>query len=115
ALVIAPVSMFLTHGFNKRTLVAVSGTVITLAAAWIISAYFVSGARLIGIQDEHLFYVKLSTGSSLNLADLLIAAIIVGTLGVLEDITISQVATVFELKCSNSAIEQNKLYSSGIS
>lgn len=115
ALIIAPVSMILTHGFNKQTWIAILGTVLTLGIACSLSIAFVSAAKLIGIQNEQLFYVKTPNNIPLDLADLLIAAIIIGTLGVLEDITIAQSVTVYELKRSDPGLGMAELYKKGSS
>lgn len=115
ALVIAPASLYLTHGFNKQTSIAVLGTMLSLGIAYALCLIFVSGAKLIGIQNEQLFYIQTVSGAPLNLPDLLIAAIIIGTLGVLEDITIAQSVTVFEIKKANPRLGSMELYEAGSS
>ena len=110
AAIIALVSLYLAHGFNKRTTIALCGTLITLAVSALLAVLFVSMAKLIGLATDQSFYLELGTNISLNLRGLLLGGIIIGALGVLDDVTIGQSATVYELKDANPNLNGKELY-----
>lgn len=110
AAAIALVSLYLAHGFNKRTTIALCGTLITLTVSALLAILFVSMARLIGIATDQSFYLELGTNINLNLRGLLLGGIIIGALGVLDDVTIGQSVTVHELKDANPNLGVKELY-----
>ncbi|MEK7187279.1 MAG: YibE/F family protein [Patescibacteria group bacterium] len=113
AVVIAVVSLYLAHGFSKRTTVALAGTLITLVIAIILTVIFTSATNLLGIATEESFLLKLNVGN-ISLRGLLLAGIIIGMLGVLDDVTIGQAATVQEIKEANPTLGLQELYRRGI-
>lgn len=110
AAAIALVSLYLAHGFNKRTTIALCGTLITLGVSALLATLFVSMARLIGFASDQSFYLELGTNINLNLRGLLLGGIILGSLGVLDDVTIGQSVTVYELKEANRSFDAKELY-----
>ena len=90
-------AIFITHGFNKRSLAAFLGTVIAITITGILAWISVDGIQLTGFGSDESVYLNLNTGGSLDFAGLLLGAIIIGVLGVLDDIAITQVAVVREL------------------
>lgn len=112
---IAVTSLYLAHGFNKRTTIALCGTLITLAVSAGLAVFFVGGARLIGLATDESFYLELGKNITLNLRGILLGGIIIGALGVLDDVTIGQAATVAELKSANATLDFAELYRRGMS
>ena len=94
SMIIVPITFYLSHGFNRKTSVAIVGTIIALIVTGLLSVLFVNWAHLYGYSAEEVLYLN---GSDLNLKGILLAGIIIGALGVLDDITISQSAIVFEM------------------
>ncbi|MBI3952368.1 MAG: YibE/F family protein [Candidatus Doudnabacteria bacterium] len=115
ALIIALVSIYLSHGFNKRTSIALVSTLITLGLASILSFAFVSFGKLFGLGSEQAFYLQLGDFPRLNLQGLLLGGIILGVLGVLDDITTSQSAAVEEIRRAGSQLTLKQLYQRGTS
>jgi uncharacterized membrane protein len=114
ALVIAFVSIYLAHGFNRRTTIAVISTLITLGIAATLAIAFVSLASLFGAGSEEAFYLQLGL-QVVNLRGLLLGGIILGALGVLDDITTGQAAAVQEISLANPALGPRELYRRGLS
>ena len=110
SLIIIPVTFFLSHGFNGKTGVAIAGTVITLIITGILAGTFVEAAKLSGFASEEAGFLQSAKGDLVNIKGLLLAGIIIGVLGVLDDITISQSAIVFQLKEANSKLKYSELY-----
>ena len=94
-------ALFITHGINKESLVAFAGTAIAVACTLIAATFSVSWADLSGFAAEESVSLNFGTRGSLDLAALLIGGIVIGALGVLDDIAITQVAVVRELFASN--------------
>ena len=113
--VIAVVSMFLAHGFKQRTMLAVISTLFTLGLAQVMAYYFVIGAKLLGNGSEEAFYLQAGYFGNINLQGLLLGGIIIGTLGILNDITTAQCATVEELNTANDKLTFRQLYQKGSS
>lgn len=113
--IIALVSMFLAHGFNKRTMLAVISTLITLGIAEVMASFFIIGAKLLGNGSEEAFYLQAGYFGNINLQGLLLGGIIIGTLGVLNDITTAQSATVQEIHSVNKELTFKQLYQKGSS
>lgn len=112
---IAVIGMLVSHGFTRRTLVAVASTLLTLAIAIGLSVLFVELVQLFGIGSEEAAYLKLDPSLNLNLKGLLLSGIIIGTLGVLDDVTMTQVASVDELVKANHELSRGELYRRGLS
>jgi len=110
SLIIIPVSFFLSHGINKKTLVAIGGTLIALIITGFLSTFFVETARLTGFASEEAGFLQVAKQGAINMRGLLLAGIIIGVLGVLDDITISQSSIVFQLKETNTRLSMDELY-----
>jgi uncharacterized membrane protein len=110
SLIIIPITFFLSHGFNKKTVVAIAGTVLALVITAILAGVFVEAAKLTGFASEEAGFLQTAKGSLINIKGLLLAGIIIGVLGVLDDITISQSAIVFQLKEANEKLRLGELY-----
>ena len=114
AFVILAVSLYLSHGFNRRTSIAFLSTFAALALAVIIDWIFVWLTRLQGLGTEEAFYLQFGA-ININLRGLLLGGIIIGVLGVLDDVTTAQSATIEEIHTANPALSFKKLYQKGLS
>ena len=115
SLAIIPVTFFLSHGFNRKTLVAIVGTLISLVATGILATLFVEATKLTGFASEEAGFLNVFKEGTINIKGLLLAGIIIGVLGVLDDITISQSAIVQELKIANPQLNSKELYKKAMS
>ncbi len=112
---IAVVSILLAHGFKRRTLVALVATLVALAVAFILAILSATLANMSGAGTEEAVYLQFSYLTNLDLRGLLLGGIIIGTLGVLDDVTTTQVATVEEIGFANPTLGVGELYRRGIS
>lgn len=113
ASVIMIITFLLCHGWNPKTWAAFGGTAASLLVTAILAAGFSVYAHLTGTADEEMLFL-LGDYPSLNTRGILLAGIIIGSLGVLDDITISQASAVFELRKANPAMSMAKLYRSAL-
>ena len=113
AAVIMFVNLYLAHGFNARTTTAILGTMGSLALTGLLAVIFVEVGRFTGFGSEEASFLQLSA-DQVNLEGLLLGGIIIGTLGVLDDVTITQASAVWELRAANPSFVFADLYRSAI-
>ena len=115
AFLIFGVTLFLVHGIGRMTVAAVSGTTMSLVLTAILAVLFVTLTQLTGLGSEEAGYLQAPIGGgTIDPRGLLLGGIIIGALGVLDDVTVSQSSTVFELRKANPAYTMQRLFTSGI-
>jgi uncharacterized membrane protein len=108
AMAIMLVSLSLSHGIGRKTTAAVVGTGLALILTAALTAGFVAATSLTGLASEDALNASFQAGG-LSLRGLLLAGIILGGLGVLDDVTMSQASLVFELRRADPAAGFGKL------
>lgn len=104
------VAIFFTHGFNRESLVAYSGTMISVFITGIFAMFAVEITSLSGFTGDESTYLNFGTKGTLDFTGLLLGAIIIGILGVLDDIAVTQAAIVSELYGSNPDLSKKDVY-----
>lgn len=107
-------SLYLIYGWTVKTHAAVLGSFIALSITGLLAFLFVNHARLTGYGDENMFYISQLTNNTLNVRSLLLAGVLIGTLGVLDDLVISQASAVFELYKNSPEKRFGELYKSAM-
>lgn len=103
-------TLYLTYGWNMKTHASFLSVVLALLLTGILSIIFVSLTRLTGSGDESsLFLVQFST-VTINLRGLLLGGMLIGALGVLDDLVSSQSAAVFELNAANPSLTFQQVF-----
>jgi uncharacterized membrane protein len=110
---IAFVSLYLTHGFTPTTTVALAGTLAALGLTFVVSAVFFGLADFTGLATEEGLTIPV-VAADVDLSALLLAGAVIGALGALDDVTVTQVATVAELRYRNPGLRTRELVTSGI-
>lgn len=110
ALLIIFVSTYLVYGLNKKSTIAILGTFAGIAIVGFFSILFTNLTKLAGFAEEETIYLVGLTGGNINLQGLLLAGFIVGALGVLDDITVSQVSTVQEIHGTDPSLTRLAIY-----
>ncbi|BEL02083.1 hypothetical protein Q0Z83_002740 [Actinoplanes sichuanensis] len=101
--------LYLTHGLSITTTIAVAGTLASLAITAILAAVATGAVHLTGVADETSNFLTITQGD-VNMRGLLLAGIVIGSLGVLDDVTVTQSATVAELALANPSYGFKRLY-----
>ena len=91
-------TLLLTEGLSRITLSAVLGTLAALGLTAVLASLFTAAAEFTALQgsEEIAFLIPL-VGDRIDLAGILLAATVFGALGVLDDVTVTQAATVEQL------------------
>jgi uncharacterized membrane protein len=103
--------LYVTGGLHSQTTVAVLGTLLSLALIAVLAWLFVTAGKLTGLADEDAVFLSAANGT-INLQGLLLGGIVIGSLGVLDDMTVTQVSAVWELRRANPAYDARALYRS---
>ncbi len=115
ALMITTVSIYLAHGFSRKTTLSVISTLITVTISAILALVYVNITSLFGLGSEESYFLKFAQGIEIDLRGLLLGGIIFGALGVLDDVTTSQTAAVNEIKNADPKLGFIELYKRGLS
>ncbi|MGH3440539.1 MAG: YibE/F family protein [Nitriliruptorales bacterium] len=100
ALAVMLVTLYLAHGLTVKTTAAVVGTASALALTAILGLVFVEIAELTGFSSEEANLARFAI-QGLDLRGLVLAGLVIGALGVLDDVTVSQASTVFAVHDAN--------------
>lgn len=114
AVVLLAVSTYLVYGWNPKAHAAVAGMVLSLILTGVLAWLFVSWTRLTGLSSEETSYLVMELGGGVNMRGLILGGIIIGSLGVLDDICVGQASAVFELVNANRALTWRELFRSSL-
>lgn len=103
-------TLYLTYGWNMKTHASVLSMVLALLLTGLFSVFFVSLARLTGSGQENALFLIQFSQVNINLRGLLLGGMIIGALGVLDDLVSSQSAAVFEIYDANPALGFRRIF-----
>ncbi len=112
ATVIAVASIWLTHGVTAFSGVALLGTVGSLALTAALSGVAFGMARITGLASEEAVYLTLIPG--VDISGLVLAGAVLGALGALDDVTITQASAVWEVRAANPSLDRKALSEAGL-
>ncbi|MER6713202.1 YibE/F family protein [Streptomyces sp. NPDC000877] len=107
------IALYLCHGLSARTSVAVIGTLISLLLIGVLGSAFIDWAALTGNTDDNTGLIH-GLYPTIDMSGLLLAGVIIGSLGVLDDVTVTQTSAVWELHEANPSMGWRGLYRAGI-
>jgi uncharacterized membrane protein len=107
------IALYMCHGLSARTSVAVLGTLVSLLLIGILGSEFIDWAALTGNTDDNTGLIH-GLYPSIDMSGLLLAGVIIGSLGVLDDVTVTQTSAVWELHEANPTMGWRGLYRAGI-
>jgi uncharacterized membrane protein len=108
-------STYIVYGRNYKAHAAVLGMMLSLLLTGGLAALFVSWTHLTGLgQPEEASYLAMEIGTDMNFRGLVLAGIIIGALGVLDDVCVGQSSAVFELANANRGLSWRELFRSSL-
>ncbi len=114
AIAITVISFVILLGFTKKSLAAILGMICGIISAVVLSELFCRICVITGAVDEDAFLLATQYNVELNFADLFVAGIIIGAIGVVMDVSMSITSLVFELKQKSPKMRCAELISSGL-
>jgi uncharacterized membrane protein len=106
-------ALYLTHGFSSRTSTAVLGTYGSLVLIGVLGVGFAAAARLTGA-DEDTASLANALGTAVDGRGLVLAGLMIGALGALDDVTVTQSSAVWELRAADPTLRPGALFSSAM-
>jgi uncharacterized membrane protein len=113
SLAVMLLTISLAHGIGPKSIAAMLGTTASLVAVALLAVLFAELTHLTGLASEQATLLELG-GADVSLEGLLIAGMVIGALGVLDDVTVSQAATVLALRRSRPSVGLRELYTSAL-
>lgn len=107
------IALYMCHGLSARTSVAVLGTLISLVLIGLLGSLFIGWASLTGNTDDNTGLIH-GLYPNIDMSGLLLAGVIIGSLGVLDDVTVTQTSAVWELHEANPTMGPRGLYRAAI-
>jgi len=111
---IVSVTLYLVYGFNQQTTVSLLSTMMSLVLTGLIAVLVTKLTKLTGLGSEDALFLQISQNSISSMRGLLLGGIMIGALGVIDDITVTQASIVFELKKANKGLSVKELYKRGL-
>ncbi len=109
SLAVMLLTIVLAHGVGPKSLAAILGTAASLAATILLAVLFTELAYLTGFSSEEANLLQ-ANDADLSLEGLVLAGMVIGALGVLDDVTVSQASTVMALRRANPNQHTGDLY-----
>lgn len=114
AMVILLVTLYTAHGFNGKATTALLGTVAGLLVTGGLAVLATGMTRLTGLASDDAAFLYAQSGGTISLAGLLLAGIIIGAIGVLNDSAITQASAIYELRRTLPGASWQDLYGRGM-
>jgi uncharacterized membrane protein len=109
ALAVMVVTIVLSHGAGMKSLAAMLGTAGALLLTTLLAVIAVRGSDITGLSGDASQLLLAGVEGHVSLQGLVVAGIVVGALGVLDDVTVSQASTVLALRRANPALGFRRL------
>ena len=110
---IAFLALYMAHGFTTMTTVALLGTLASLMLTAALASVFVELAELTGFASEEAVVVQIGA-ASLELRGIILGGVVIGALGALDDMTVTQASAVWELRAVDPRMSRSSLMRSGL-
>ncbi|MGS2589060.1 YibE/F family protein [Streptomyces hebeiensis] len=107
------IALYMCHGVTARTSVAVLGTLISLLLIGLLGSLFIGWSKLTGNTDDNTGLIH-GLYPEIDMSGLLLAGVIIGSLGVLDDVTVTQTSAVWELRQADPTMGPRALYKAAI-
>lgn len=115
SVLIIPITFYLSHGVSRKTHVAVVSTFLALIITGLLSVVFVEVVKLTGFASEEAAYLQVDKAGLISIKGLLLAGLIISTLGVLDDVTVNQAGIVEKLWETDNKLSFGELYKKAMS
>ena len=112
AAAVSYVALYLSHGLTRMTTVALLGTLAALGLTTLLSWIALGMARLSGFASDESYIITMV--GTVDVSGLILAGVVLGTVGAVDDVTITQASTVWEVHRAQPALSRLALFRSGL-
>jgi uncharacterized membrane protein len=113
SIAIAYLALYVAHGFTTMTTIALIGTIASLLLTAVLAVVVVEAAAFSGFADEEAGFLQLGA-AQVDIRGLVLAGIVIGALGAIDDMTVTQASAVWELHVANPDYTSGRLYRSAM-
>lgn len=99
-------TLYISHGYKMKSHIALGSIFTMTIVIGILSLIFSHTLQLMGMGSEEALYLS----RDINLQSVLLSAILLGTLGVIDDLALTQISIINELYHSNPQLSAASLY-----
>jgi len=103
-------STFITYGFNKKSLIAFISSVLGVIIIFLLGSFIVKWMDLGGTGEESASMLYDAVSKSFSLSSIYLLGIVIGALGVLDDVTVGQTSTMMEIYSVDKSLSSKELY-----
>lgn len=103
-------TMYISYGFNMKSTIATISTLIGIVLVGILAFVFTQLVRLDGTGSEDAFLLLSQTGGGIDIGAVFFVSILIGAMGVLDDVVISQISSIQELHSANPQLKPSQLF-----
>src|SRR3989339_889936 len=111
-LLILAIIIYITDGWSKKSHISVASVFFSLLATFILSWVFTHLTRLTGMGEEESIFLLGVNNGAIDFRGLLLTGILIGTVGVLDDVIVSQVELVRQIRMANPNLTDKQVYKS---
>ncbi len=108
------ITVYMCHGWSLESHLAIFSMMLSLVAVGLLSYASVQAAHLAGLGSEDAMYLQFGSTAKINLQGLLLGGMMIGALGVLDDITLAQISVIHQLHDAKPEIDFTELYNRGL-
>lgn len=101
------------HGPSARTSSALDGTLLSLALTGVLATVVTGATRLTGLSSEVLPTLQ-APAPAISVTGLVLCGLVIGALGVLNDVTVTQASAVWELAAADPQASRRTIYASAM-
>ncbi len=112
-MIISIPGIYIAHGVNRKTSIALLSTYITLLVAIVFSITATSLLKLSGIANEDAWLLS-QLKPDINMHGVLLCGLLISLVGILDDVTVGQASVIQELSIANSKLSTKELYRRGL-
>ncbi len=110
---VAYLTLYLGHGFTVKTTVALLGSLASLIVVGVLASVAVGAASLTGLATEEAIFLPILS-EAIDFRGLVLAGIVLGTMGALDDVTVTQAEAIWELHEANPDLTSRELVGAGL-
>ncbi len=114
SVVLMGVSLYIVYGWELQTHAAAGGLFLSLVLTALLAALFVNYTRLSGFGADEAAFLMMTSDIPIDPRGLVLSGIIIGALGVLDDIAVGQASAIFRLSAVNPRLSQRSLFEHGM-
>jgi len=108
------IAVYVVHGFNRKSTAALVGAAVGLVAVALLASVALGAARITGLGSEEAVFLAVGTRFRIDMPRLVLAGVMVASVGALVDMAVGQASTTFELVRIDPDLRGRALYASAL-